>query len=94
MLKEFGLVPSLIAALDDPYVAAARLLGRPGSMGGYPRDAAEGGAEPRHAVLDRCARHHRAAQPKYLEGEYPDAKAALDDAAKQIALSTGLPIAQ
>lgn len=35
----------------------------------------------------------RAAQTKYLAGGYPDAKAALDDAASQIAAATGLPIA-
>ena len=35
-----------------------------------------------------------ATQLKYLNGEYPDAKAALDDAANQIAGASGLPIAQ
>jgi lactose/L-arabinose transport system substrate-binding protein len=34
----------------------------------------------------------RAVQTKYLGGGYPDAKAALDDAANQIASATGLPI--
>ena len=32
-------------------------------------------------------------QVKYLEGGYPDAKTALDDAAKQISSATGLEIA-
>ena len=55
MLKEFGLVPSLISALDDPYVsAAAALLGRPGGVEGHPRHAAEDRPEPRHAVPERC----------------------------------------
>ncbi|RUW18460.1 ABC transporter substrate-binding protein, partial [Mesorhizobium sp. M1A.F.Ca.IN.020.06.1.1] len=34
----------------------------------------------------------RAVQTKYLAGGYPDAKAALDDAASQIASATGLPV--
>ena len=34
----------------------------------------------------------RAVQTKYLAGGYADAKAALDDAANQIAAATGLPV--
>jgi lactose/L-arabinose transport system substrate-binding protein len=37
---------------------------------------------------------YKTTQTKYFAGGYPDAKAALDDAAKQIASATGLPIAQ
>ena len=36
---------------------------------------------------------YRTVQVKYLEGGYPDAKTALDDAAKQISSATGLEIA-
>jgi lactose/L-arabinose transport system substrate-binding protein len=36
---------------------------------------------------------YRATQTRYLDGEYADAQAALDDAASQIASATGLPIA-
>ena len=35
-----------------------------------------------------------ATQLKYLNGEYPDAKAALDDVANQVAGATGLPVAE
>ena len=96
MLKEFGLVPSLISALDDPYVSQPlALLGRPGGVEGHPRHPAQGRAQPRHAVperrrIDRCARR----RSNISAGGYPDAKAALDDAASQIASATGLPIAQ
>jgi lactose/L-arabinose transport system substrate-binding protein len=37
---------------------------------------------------------YKATQTKYFAGGYPDAKAALDDAAKQIETATGLPIAE
>ncbi|MNO05141.1 hypothetical protein D3C81_2264100 [compost metagenome] len=37
---------------------------------------------------------YRATQTRYLNGEFADAKAALDDAANQIAGASGLPIAQ
>ena len=89
MLKEFGLVPSLLSALDDPYVQAEQpywvdILStlpkiKPSRGTPFYTDA--------HNIIV-------ATQLKYLEGGYPDAKAALDDAAKQIELSTGLPIAQ
>jgi lactose/L-arabinose transport system substrate-binding protein len=35
-----------------------------------------------------------AVQLKYLNGEYADAKAALDDVASQVAGASGLPIAE
>ena len=93
MLKEFGLVPSLISrARRSVRLAGAALLGRPDGVGGHPVDAAEGRAQPRHAVpAGRRHRSLRATQLKYLGGGYPDAKAALDDAANQIAAATGLP---
>ena len=95
MLKEFGLVPSLLTALDDPYVSQEQPYW--------------GGQKVWVDILRRCPRSCPAAarrssrmrtrswsptQLKYLNGEYPDAKAALDDAANQIAAATGLPIAQ
>jgi len=93
MLKEYGLVPSLISALDDPFVSQ-----------GLPY---WGGQAVWKDILGTLAKIHPsrgtpfqadahpivvAVQTKYLAGEYPDAKAALDDAAKQIAAATGLPI--
>ena len=95
MLKEFGLVPSLISAVDDPYVAEPQPY-----WGGQavwkdilaplPKIAPMRGT-PFQSDAESIV---RAVQTKYFAGEYADAKAALDDAANQIASATGLPIAQ
>jgi lactose/L-arabinose transport system substrate-binding protein len=95
MLKEFGLVPSLLSALDDPYVKAEQSYW--------------GGQKVWADILSTLAKVKPsrgtpffqdadkimvATQLKYLNGEYADAKTALDDAANQIAGATGLPIAE
>jgi lactose/L-arabinose transport system substrate-binding protein len=94
MLKGFGLVPSLISALDDPYVSE----GLPywggqavwkDILGTLPKVVPSRGT-PFQSDAEAIV---RAVQTKYLAGGYSDAKAALDDAAKQIAAATGLPIA-
>ncbi|CAH2407181.1 ABC transporter substrate-binding protein [Mesorhizobium ventifaucium] len=93
MLKGFGLVPSLISALDDPYVSE----GQPywggqavwkDILGTLPKVVPSRGT-PFQSDAEIIA---RAVQTKYLGGGYPDAKAALDDAASQIASATGLPV--
>lgn len=93
MLKDFGLVPSLVSALDDPYVSQ----GLP-YWGGQAVWKDILGTLPK-VVPSRGTQFQsdaeiivRAVQTKYLGGGYPDAKAALDDAAKQIAAATGLPV--
>jgi len=93
MLKEFGLVPSLVSALNDPYVSE----GLP-YWGGQAVWKDILGTLPK-VVPSRGTQFQsdaeiivRAVQTKYLGGGYPDAKAALDDAAKQIAAATGLPV--
>ncbi|BCG82599.1 ABC transporter substrate-binding protein [Mesorhizobium sp. 113-3-3] len=93
MLKEFGLVPSLVSALNDPYVSQ----GLP-YWGGQAVWKDILGTLPK-VVPSRGTQFQsdaeiivRAVQTKYLGGGYPDAKAALDDAAKQIAAATGLPV--
>lgn len=93
MLKEFGLVPSLVSALNDPYVSE----GLP-YWGGQAVWKDILGTLPK-VVPSRGTQFQsdaeiivRAVQTKYLGGGYPDAKAALDDAAKQIASATGLPV--
>lgn len=93
MLKEYGLVPSLISALDDPYVSE-----------GLPY---WGGQAVWKTILGTLPKIHPsrgtpfqsdghpiaiAVQTKYLAGEFADAQAALDDAANQIAAATGLPV--
>lgn len=95
MLKEYGLVPSLISALEDPYVQEPLEF-----WGGQavwvdilstlPKIVPSRGT-PFQADAESA---FRAVQTRYLNGEYPDAKAALDDAANQIAGITGLPIAE
>jgi lactose/L-arabinose transport system substrate-binding protein len=95
MLKDFGLVPSLLSALDDPYVKQEQPY-----WGGQavwvdilstlPKVKPSRGT-PFFQDADKML---VAAQLKYLNGEYPDAKAALDDVANQVAGVSGLPIAQ
>jgi lactose/L-arabinose transport system substrate-binding protein len=95
MLREYGLVPSLVSALEDPYVAQGQDY-----WGGQavwtdilatlPNIVPSRGTQ----FLNDAESVYRAVQTRYLNGEYPDAKAALDDAANQIASATGLPIAQ
>jgi lactose/L-arabinose transport system substrate-binding protein len=95
MLKEFGLVPSLLSALDDPYVKQEQPY-----WGGQkvwvdilstlPKVKPSRGT-PFFQDADKIM---VANQLKYLNGEYADAKAALDEVANQITGATGLPIAE
>ena len=95
MLKEFGLVPSLLSALDDPYVKQEQPF-----WGGQkvwvdilstlPNVKPSRGT-PFFQDADKIL---VATQLKYLNGEFADAKAALDEVANQVAAVSGLPIAQ
>jgi lactose/L-arabinose transport system substrate-binding protein len=95
MLKEFGLVPSLLSALDDPYVKQDQPY-----WGGQkvwvdilstlPNVKPSRGT-PFFQDADKIM---VANQLKYLNGEYADAKAALDEVANQITGATGLPVAE
>ncbi len=95
MLKSFGLVPSLLSAVDDPFVKE--------------KQAYWGGQAVWTDILATLAKIkpsrgtafqadadgiYKAVQTKYFANGYPDAKAALDDAAKQIETATGLSIAE
>jgi lactose/L-arabinose transport system substrate-binding protein len=95
MLKEYGLVPSLLGAVDDPYVSEAQPF-----WGGQPvwteilatlPEINPSRGTPFFGDADAAV---RTVQSAYLNGEYESAKAALDDAASQIELVTGLPVAQ
>ncbi|PDV85795.1 ABC transporter substrate-binding protein [Rhizobium sp. H4] len=95
MLKEFGLVPSLLSAEKDPFVS------EPQPYWGGQKVWADILATLPKIVPSRGTAFQsdaegifRATQAKFFAGGYPDAKAALDDAANQIASATGLPIAQ
>ena len=94
MLKEYGLVPSLLSALDDPFVQEPHPY-----WGGQPVwvtilstldkiEPARG--TPFQADAESI---YRATQTAYFNGDYANAQEALDDAANQIASATGLPIA-
>jgi lactose/L-arabinose transport system substrate-binding protein len=95
MLKQYGLVPSLLSAAKDPYVSEVQpywtnqrvwktildTLGNVPAVRGtqYFQDA-------RQIVV--------AAQADLVSGKVKTAKEALDNAAKQISAATGLPIAK
>ena len=95
MLKEYGLVPSLLTAVEDPYVNEAQAF-----WGGQavwqdilatlPEINPSRGT-PFFGDADAIMKQ---VQSDYLSGGYESAQAALDDAASQIELVTGLPIAQ
>jgi lactose/L-arabinose transport system substrate-binding protein len=95
MLREYGLVPSLLTALDDPFVQEPLafwgdqmvwqdVLGTLDKIQPIRGTPFFGDADEIVQVV----------QTGYLNGEYDSAQAALDDAASQIELVTGLPIAQ
>ncbi|OWV89407.1 ABC transporter substrate-binding protein [Rhizobium sp. N122] len=95
MLKEFGLVPSLLSAEKDPFIS------EPQPYWGGQKVWADILATLPKIVPSRGTAFQsdaeaifKATQTKFFAGGYPDAKAALDDAAKQIASATGLPVAQ
>jgi lactose/L-arabinose transport system substrate-binding protein len=94
MLREQGLVPSLLSALEDPYVQENQafwgdqpvwqeILGTLDQI-----DPARG--TPFFGDADAIV---RTVQSDFLNGEYESAQAALDDAASQIEVVTGMPVA-
>ncbi|MES5097945.1 sugar ABC transporter substrate-binding protein [Agrobacterium sp. BA1120] len=95
MLKSFGLVPSLLSSDKDPFVKQPQPF-----WGGQavwsdilatlPKIVPSRGT----AFQSDAEGIYRATQTKYLSGGFPDAKTALDDAAKQIETATGIPVAQ
>ncbi len=95
MLKAYGLVPSLISAVNDPYVKEKQPYWGDQAvwvdiLSSLPKIKPSRGT----AFQQDAESTFRATQVKYLGGGYPDAKAALDDAANQIASATGMPVAE
>ncbi len=95
MLREYGLVPSLLTALEDPFVQEPLpfwgdqevwqlVLGTLDNIEPIRGTPFFGDADEIVQVV----------QTAYLNGDFESAQAALDDAAKQIELVTGLPIAE
>jgi lactose/L-arabinose transport system substrate-binding protein len=94
MLREMGLVPSLLTAVDDPYVQEASEF-----WGGQAvwqdilatlPDINPSRGTPFFGDADAIL---RTVQTGFLNGEYDSAQAALDDAASQIESVTGLTVA-
>jgi lactose/L-arabinose transport system substrate-binding protein len=95
MLREYGLVPSLLTALDDPFVQEPLAFWGDQTvwqdvLGTLDKIEPIRGT-PFFGDADEIV---QVVQTGYLNGEYDTAQAALDDAASQIELVTGLPIAQ
>ena len=95
MLENRGLVPSLLAALDDPYVKAPQPFW--GDQAIWvdvletmkdirPHRGTQFFDEVRGTIVTKVI-------VDYLNGTYPSAKEALDAAAEQISSVTGLPVA-
>lgn len=94
MLKEYGLVPSLLSALEDPYVAAGQDYWGGQAVWTDVLATLPSVVPSRGTPFQADAQAgYMANQVRLLSGELPDAKAALDDAANRIASATGLPIA-
>ena len=95
MLREFGLVPSLLSALEDPFVAEPLPFWGDQPVWQVVLDRLEKikpiRGTPFFADADEIV---QVAQTAYLDGSFDSAQAALDDAANQIALVTGLPVAE
>jgi lactose/L-arabinose transport system substrate-binding protein len=96
MLKNRGLVPSLLASLEDPYVKAPQEYwgGQPiwsemlATMDQIPPyRGTQFYQEVRSTIMVKVVND-------YLNGSHATAKEALDDAAEQISAATGLPIMQ
>lgn len=95
MLKSNGLVPSLLSALNDPYVSEPLEFwgGQPvwvdilGTLGSVPPNR----GTPFFGDADQIV---QVVQTGFLNGDYASAQEALDDAARQIELVTGMPIAE
>jgi lactose/L-arabinose transport system substrate-binding protein len=95
MLKSFGLVPSLLSAVQDPFV------NEPQPYWGDQKVWADILSTLPKIVPSRGTQFqtdadaiYKARRRNIFAGGYPDAKTALDDAAKQIASATGLPVAE
>jgi lactose/L-arabinose transport system substrate-binding protein len=93
MLKEYGLVPSLPSALDDPYVQQEQPYWAGQKVWVDILETLENVVPSRGTPFFGDADGiMKTVQTEYLNGRFPDAKAALDNAAEQIAMVTGLPV--
>ncbi|WP_159585379.1 ABC transporter substrate-binding protein [Chelativorans xinjiangense] len=95
MLREYGLVPSLLSALDDPYMQEPQPYWDGQKVWidilGTLDQVVPSRGTPFFGDADGIM---NAVQSQYLNDGFDSAQAAADDAANQIALVTGLPIAE
>lgn len=95
MLKSHGLVPSLNAALSDPYVNEPQPF-----WGGQPTWRPVLDVLPRIQPMRGTQYFQEAREAmttvlaSYLDGDYESATEALEDAAEQVSGATGLPVAE
>ncbi|GEM44510.1 ABC transporter substrate-binding protein [Deinococcus cellulosilyticus] len=95
MLKQYGLVPSLLSAAKDPYVAQGQKYWGNQKVWKTILDTLGDVPAARGTQFFQDARQVMiVVQADFLAGKYKTAKEALDAAAKQISSITGLPIAK
>ncbi|MDF1522632.1 MAG: extracellular solute-binding protein [Trueperaceae bacterium] len=95
ILRDYGLTPSLLTLLEDPFLdeGVPFFGGQPvwgeilGTLGDVPAVAGSAFFQEAREVMIGIVND-------YLDGNFDSAQAALDRAAQQIAQATGLPIAQ
>jgi lactose/L-arabinose transport system substrate-binding protein len=95
MLKEYGLVPSYLPALKDPYInTASKYWGGQtvwktilDTLGNVPQARGTQYFQEARQIMVKT-------QADYVAGRFKSAKEALDNAAKQISSATGLPVAK
>ena len=94
MLKEYGLVPSLLTAVEDPYVQeASEFWGGQAVWQDILATLPKINPSRGTSFFGDADAIVRTVQSEFLNGGYDSAQAALDDAASQIELVTGLPVA-
>jgi lactose/L-arabinose transport system substrate-binding protein len=93
MLREYGLVPSLLSALEDPFVSEPQPFWGDQAIWteilATQPDIPPSRGTPYYVDAESIV---QVVQTQYLAGEYGSAQEALDDAAEQIASATGLPV--
>jgi lactose/L-arabinose transport system substrate-binding protein len=94
MLQEYGLVPSYLPALDDPYVSEAQPYWGDQAIWQLVLETLDEIEPARGTQFFQEARDIMTTiQSQYLDGRFASAQEALDAAAQQISNATGLPVA-
>ena len=94
MLESFGLVPSFLPALDDPFIAEPQAFWGDQAIWETVLSTLADVPQARGTQFFQEARDIMIrTQSNFLAGQFDSAQAALDAAAQQISNATGLPIA-